>query len=143
STATSSIGRLKTGSGSATAWRTSSSCWSRNARGSASTSASAVECCADQLRRTVEILRARVLVGVLEVQIRLAVDGDHVEMGVGDLHAGDDQADAGGGEHGLLRAADLASDPHQMAGEVRVEVDPVVDLGDRHHQRVSGPDGRD
>jgi hypothetical protein len=61
-----------------------------------------------------------------------------VQVGVGHLEAGDHHPDAGGGEGRLLGPAHGLGHPHAVGGQVGVEVDPVVDLLDGHHQGVAG-----
>jgi hypothetical protein len=77
------------------------------------------------------------------VQVGFRVDRDDVEVGVGDLHPGDDQADPCRGEGQLLGLADALRHGHQVGGEVAVEVDPVVDLGDGHHEGVAAAERGD
>ena len=74
---------------------------------------------------------------------RSRMDGEHVQVGVGHLEAGDDQRHPGGGEHRLLGASHVLGHHHQMGGEVVVQVDPVVHLRHRHDQRVSRGDRGD
>ena len=55
---------------------------------------------------------------------------------MGDLESGDHQPD-GRLEPLLEDPADLVEDGHEVVHEVGVEVDPVIDLLDRHDQRVA------
>ena len=57
---------------------------------------------------------------------------------MGHLVADDQHADAAGVERRHLRLADGLRHLEEVRGELGVEVDPVVDLGAGHHQRVAG-----
>jgi hypothetical protein len=83
--------------------------------------------------------RVGVTGGVGEVHVVHAVDGHDVEVDVGHLEAGDHQPDPGGGEGRHLRLADALGDAQQVGVEIGIEVEPVVDLLDRHHQGVAVP----
>jgi hypothetical protein len=53
------------------------------------------------------------------------------------LEARDHQADARGVEHLPLRVADCVRDAHEVRDRIGIEVGPLVDLVDRHHERVT------
>jgi len=80
---------------------------------------------------------------VRERQLAGVVDGHDVQMRVRHLFADDQHADALWLPLGLLRAADRLGDREEMRGERWFEVDPVVDLVARHHERVAGHHRRD
>ena len=61
---------------------------------------------------------------------------DHVDVRVRHLVAGDDHADPVAGERGVLGPADAVGDGEHVRRQLRRHVDPVIDLLDRHHQRV-------
>ena len=75
-----------------------------------------------------------------QVSVRTSVLDENivVQVHVRDLETRDHQPDALRVEHRLLRVADRVRDLHEVRGEVAVEVRPLVDLGDRHDERVAG-----
>jgi cardiolipin synthase len=60
-----------------------------------------------------------------------------MDMGVGNLISGHDDSDSLTAVHDMLGASDGLSHGEQVGVELCVGIDPVVDLQDRHHQRVS------
>ena len=58
---------------------------------------------------------------------------------MGDLESGDDHPDLERLEAVLEGLPDPLGHAHQVAEQVRFEVQPVVDLEPRHHQGVAGP----
>ena len=77
-------------------------------------------------------------IGVRERQLGDRVEGHHVEMHVRDLVAGDDHADPARSQRGHLRPPDRLRHLEQVRREGGLEIDPVVDLGPRHDERVAG-----
>lgn len=78
------------------------------------------------------------MVGSAEIEVALVSDRDHVEVGVGDLHPGDDHPDPCGREGCLLRLADRLGDHHEVSSEIGFQIEPVIDLVSGHHEGVTG-----
>ena len=78
--------------------------------------------------------------GVGEVEVGLAARSGRRAGGRGAPRVpGDDQPDPRAGRTRLLLGpADGLGHRHEVGGELGVEVDPVVDLGDGHHEGVAG-----
>jgi cardiolipin synthase (CMP-forming) len=86
----------------------------------------------------VEVVGRGVGVGRAEVEVVHTVGGEHVQMDVRHLEAGDHQADASRGPHAELRVADGMRDTHRVRGGFGGQVGPSIDLGDRHDERMAG-----
>ncbi len=92
----------------------------------------------DGLRRAVHHRLIGVRVLVAEIQIVKATNWDDMEMDVRDLEARKHQAYAHRLEAGHLRPADRLRDRSEVAEEIRIDVDPVIDLLARDNQSVTG-----
>ena len=66
-----------------------------------------------------------------------------MDMGVGDLEAGDHQPHPGRGEQFLLGRGHPLGDTDEVTDRVGVEIDPVIRLGSGHHQHVTPVEGPD
>ena len=66
-----------------------------------------------------------------------------MEMRVGDLESGDEECNLGRPVDTVQRHCDLLGDHHEMCSEVRVQVDPMIDLFNGDDERMPGSDGLD
>ena len=71
-------------------------------------------------------------------RVGIIIAGYDVDVGVRHLVAGDDDADTLAAECPLLCLGDLVADREQVRRQLGGRVDPVIDLLDRHDQRVPG-----
>jgi hypothetical protein len=97
----------------------------------------------EDVRHRVEVVRVGVGVGLREVEVSHVVDRHHVQVGVGNLEAGDHQPHPGGGEGRLLGVADSVCHLRAMGRHVGREVGPAVDLGHGNDEDVAPVEGPD
>lgn len=76
-----------------------------------------------------------------EVQVVHATGRNDMQMAVGNLESGNDQPDTLALESSSERATDPLGDDHEMRGEVRLEVTPLVGVDSRNDQTMSGGNG--
>ena len=95
------------------------------------------KCRFDFRLRLVEGFRRRVAIDVGEAEIAEAASREDVDVQVRHLEPGDDHPGAVGIECPADGLADQLGDGHDPAEHRRVDVLPLIDLGSRHHQRVS------
>lgn len=90
----------------------------------------------DPIRSSVEIFWIGGKIGGVRIEVVHPVYRNNMEMGVRHLETGNHQRNPLRFEPEIEGEPDLLRDRHQMVGKLRVEVDPMVDLLARHHQRV-------
>src|SRR3954451_21758481 len=86
-------------------------------------------------RGEISAVRERGCIG--EGELPHVVRGDDVNVCVRHFVAGDDQADSFAVERPLLRLSDQMADREEVRREVVGGIDPVIDLLDRHDERVA------
>ena len=75
--------------------------------------------------------------GVSETQLPFILDGNQVQVGMGNFETGNDHSDPLGRELSHLRFSHFLGHPHQVSVQVWIEVDPVRNLLHRNNQGMS------
>ena len=99
--------------------------------------------CFTQLTGDTLHLFGRKLELLLQIDISLSIDGHEVDVRVVDLQSEDEDSDLAALRHRLDLTSDLLSEDHHTPKQVILDIEDVVDLLARYHERVTGLYGVD
>ena len=99
--------------------------------------------CFTQLTGDTLHLFGRKLELLLQVDIPLSIDGHEMDVRVVDLKSEDEDSDLATLRHRLDLTGDLLSEDHHAPKQVILDIEDVVDLLARYHERVTGLYGID